>query len=117
MSNDDGAFLRMNLYQTLAKQTDQYNPATRLMALLAGLADEAGEVNGAWSKHLRGDEAYKTDEQLRDAIKKELGDVLWFVAMIADEIGISLSDVASANIAKLKDRYERGVIKGDGDDR
>jgi len=46
-----------------------------------------------------------------------LGDVLWYLAQVCTEINLSLDEVAEANIAKLLDRLERGVIKGDGDNR
>lgn len=111
------SMLTFYTYQVIAKSTDHYPPETRLLALITGLASEAGECAGKVSKHLRGDERYTTDEQLRDALVPELGDVLWYIAMIADCLGVSLSDVASANVEKLNDRYKRGVIKGDGDER
>lgn len=53
----------------------------------------------------------------RDAIAKELGDVLWYVAAICDELGLEMSDVARRNVEKLSDRQERGVIQGEGDER
>ena len=56
------------------------------------------------------------DEDL-DAIKKELGDVLWYVAMVARELDLSLEDVAQANLDKLASRKERGVLSGNGDNR
>lgn len=104
-------------YQVSAKQTDQYPPETRLIALITGLASEAGELTGKLSKHLRGDEKYSTDEQLREALILELGDVLWYIAMVADALGVPLSDVANMNLDKLALRHERGTIKGDGDER
>jgi NTP pyrophosphatase (non-canonical NTP hydrolase) len=107
----------MNEYQLQAKATDQYAPETRLIALIAGLASEAGEVAGKLSKHLRGDLAYRNKESLYASIHNELGDVLWYVAMIADCVGTDLNTIASLNVVKLKDRYERNQIKGDGDDR
>lgn len=51
------------------------------------------------------------------AVKKELGDVMWMVAAIADDNGLSLSEIAEHNIAKLIDREQRGVIDGSGDNR
>ena len=48
---------------------------------------------------------------------KELGDVLWYIAALGKEIGVSLSDIAQANIDKLTDRTARGVINSEGDNR
>ena len=53
----------------------------------------------------------------REALKGELGDVLWYLAQVSTELGLSLDEVAEHNIAKLTDRLVRGVIKGDGDNR
>ncbi|MEL7340628.1 MAG: MazG nucleotide pyrophosphohydrolase domain-containing protein [Bacteroidota bacterium] len=50
-------------------------------------------------------------------MKKEMGDVLWYLAVGADEFGLSLSEIAAANIEKLASRKARGVIQGSGDDR
>jgi NTP pyrophosphatase (non-canonical NTP hydrolase) len=52
-----------------------------------------------------------------DELVSELGDVLWYVAMIAKELNVSLNEVALNNISKLKDRQQRDVISGDGDNR
>jgi len=53
----------------------------------------------------------------REALKAELGDMLWYLAQICTELDISLEEVAEANLAKLLDRQARGKIKGDGDNR
>lgn len=79
--------------------------------LALGLCEEAGEVAKHFAKKIRDG---KFDEK---AVMKELGDVLWFVAMSAKKVGYSLEDVARVNIYKLRDRLARGVINGDGDDR
>lgn len=81
--------------------------------MVAGLAGEAGEVAGRYAKIIRdGDSA-----EQRQLLRKELGDVLWFVAGTATLYGWSLDDIAQDNLAKLFDRQARGVIKGDGDER
>ena len=56
-------------------------------------------------------------EELRRKLKSELGDVLWYIAVLAHELNISLDDVADDNIEKLSDRLNRGVLKGSGDER
>ncbi len=77
---------------------------------------EAGEVQGKLKKVIR-DDAGVLSPAVRDAIAAELGDVLWYVARLATELGVSLDDVAAANLAKLESRANRGTLSGSGDDR
>jgi NTP pyrophosphatase (non-canonical NTP hydrolase) len=63
------------------------------------------------------DESGIVSEQKKEEIKKELGDVLWYLSQIATELGLSLSDVAKLNIEKLQSRLERNKISGSGDNR
>ena len=79
-----------------------------------GLANEVGEVLGKIKKAIRDDIDIQT---LRDQVKDELGDVLWYAAMLAFEFGLNLSEVANHNHQKLLDRKERQVIQGSGDNR
>lgn len=112
MSNDRA--LTFGEYQEAAAKTaayPRYPSRDALSYLVAGLASEAGEVAGVWKKHLRDGTGYK------DGLRAELGDVLWYVAMLATELGVDLGDVASGNMAKLASRQERGVIGGSGDNR
>lgn len=81
-----------------------------------GLANEAGEVNGKLKKVIR-DNNGVVDQEQRQAISKELGDVLWYMAQLATELDINLDEVAAANLAKLASRQERGVLGGSGDNR
>ena len=81
-----------------------------------GLVNEAGELTGKIKKIFRDDGGILTDEK-KEAIKKELGDVLWYLAQIATEMGIPLEDIAKTNLEKLFSRLERGKIHGDGDER
>lgn len=81
-----------------------------------GLVNEAGEFAGKIKKDMR-DKLGALDEDTRVAMIAELGDVLWYVAAVATELGYTLEDIAKRNIIKLADRAERNVIKGDGDDR
>lgn len=80
--------------------------------LLPGLAGEVGELLSLFAKQVRDG---KNSDPI--AIRKELGDILWFVATIAFYNGFSLQDVAGANLAKLQSRKDRGVIGGSGDNR
>jgi NTP pyrophosphatase (non-canonical NTP hydrolase) len=81
-----------------------------------GLANEAGEVAGKIKKIFR-DRNGKITEEDRQALKHELGDVLWYLAQICTELGLTLEEVAQANLEKLFSRLERGRIRGDGDNR
>ncbi|MEM9612030.1 MAG: nucleoside triphosphate pyrophosphohydrolase family protein [Actinomycetota bacterium] len=81
-----------------------------------GLANEAGEVAGKVKKIFRDRDGVITDAD-REALKLEMGDVLWYLAELCTRLDISLEDVAAANVAKLRDRRARGTLHGDGDYR
>lgn len=85
--------------------------ATYEYALL-NLAVEVGELLSLEAKLLR-----DGGEPNRDAVKKELGDVLWHVAIIATDWGYTLDSIATGNIDKLESRQQRGVLTGSGDNR
>jgi NTP pyrophosphatase (non-canonical NTP hydrolase) len=67
-------------------------------------------------KLIRDDGGEVTDER-RTAMSKELGDVLWYLAQIASELGLDLDELAQANLEKLLSRQRRGVLSGSGDER
>ncbi len=77
---------------------------------------EAGEVQGKIKKIIRDNGGIITPEAV-DGIKDELGDTLWYIASMCENLGITLKDVAKANIDKLQDRRKRGVLGGSGDNR
>ena len=81
-----------------------------------GLTNEAGEVAGKIKKIFR-DRNGQISEEDRQALKKELGDVLWYLTQICTELDLTLAEVAEANIVKLFSRLERGTIRGEGDER
>lgn len=81
-----------------------------------GLVNEAGELAGKVKKIFR-DKGGQISEADREALKYELGDVLWYMAQIATELDLSLQEVAEANLEKLFSRLERGKIHGEGDYR
>jgi NTP pyrophosphatase (non-canonical NTP hydrolase) len=81
-----------------------------------GLANEAGEVAGKIKKIFR-DKGGVIGAGEREALKGELGDVLWYLAQICTELGLTLDEVADANLEKLASRQQRGTLYGDGDSR
>ena len=81
-----------------------------------GLTNEAGEFAGKVKKILR-DKGGVISAEDREALKSELGDVLWYLTQICTQLDLELSEVAQANIAKLSSRKRRGKIGGDGDSR
>lgn len=81
-----------------------------------GLVGEAGEVAEKYKKIIRDKEGIISEEDRKELIK-ELGDVLWYIAVLAEYLGADFSDVAAGNLAKLADRNERNVIKSEGDNR
>jgi NTP pyrophosphatase (non-canonical NTP hydrolase) len=104
-------------YQELAMSTAVYPQRGNNLAYPAlGLNGEAGEVAEKVKKILR-DKGGLLDEETRQALKKELGDVLWYVAAMCSEAGLSMAEVAEHNISKLRDRQTRAVLHGSGDER
>jgi NTP pyrophosphatase (non-canonical NTP hydrolase) len=103
-------------YQQEARKTAAYREQDRIIYPALGLGGEAGEVLNKVKKVLRDNDGdFSIDEAYR--IADELGDVLWYVAVLADDLGISLDVVAQRNLTKLKSRQERCVIHGEGDGR
>ena len=104
-------------YEEKARKTAVYpDRGKNLIYPVLGLAGEAGEVVEKVKKLIR-DKNRKIDEAFLEAIKKELGDVLWYIAAICTELGISMDEVARLNIEKLYSRMERNKLHGEGDDR
>ena len=104
-------------YEKLAAKTAIYpKRGNNLFYPVLGLSGEAGEVAEKFKKLIR-DKNYQLDEEFKDAVKKELGDVLWYIAAICFELGISMEDVAKTNIEKLAKRQRHNTLHGEGDDR
>jgi NTP pyrophosphatase (non-canonical NTP hydrolase) len=104
-------------YQKKSRVTAKYpNADENYVYPTLGLAGEAGEVAEKIKKILR-DKEGGVDDADREEIKKELGDVLWYLTQLATELKIPLEDVATGNLAKLYDRMERGKLSGNGDNR
>ena len=104
-------------YQSKSRKTAKY-PAIGhgVIYPTLGLTNEAGEVAGKIKKIFR-DKGGVIGELEREALKSELGDVLWYLAQVCTELEIPLDEVAEGNIEKLYSRLERGRIGGEGDDR
>jgi NTP pyrophosphatase (non-canonical NTP hydrolase) len=101
-------------YQLGALKTAVYPKKYAVSYPALGLAEEAGEVCGKIAKMMR-DEIPLKDQ--RKAIEAEMGDVLWMLAALAHDCGLSLQTIAEMNIEKLKKRQEAGTLHGEGDDR
>ena len=111
--------LTLNEYQGQAAETAVYPGAGGCEGLtysVAGLTSEAGEVAGEFKRIIRDDGGELTPER-RAKMASELGDALWGLAMVARDLGLTLEEVAVANVEKLRDRKKRGVLSGSGGDR
>jgi NTP pyrophosphatase (non-canonical NTP hydrolase) len=107
----------MDTYQHESHKTAVYpNVGNNINYVTLGLCDEAGEVAGKIKKLMRDDGGVLTEER-KEAIIKELGDVMWYIAEMCTTLDISLHDVAFRNIDKLQERQSKGTLKGDGDNR
>ncbi len=107
----------LNHYQSESRKTALYpNVGSNVIYPTLGLVGEAGEVADKVKKILR-DKKGVFDQDSKDAIKFELGDVLWYVSQLSSELGYELDDIAYANLQKLNSRKERCKIQGSGDNR
>ena len=105
-------------YQKHALTTAIYN-GDKMLDLChwaLGLSGESGEIAEKLKKIIR-DQNADPSKIDRDDIKKELGDILWYITALAHELDINLNDVAKANVEKLASRLQRGVVTGSGDNR
>jgi NTP pyrophosphatase (non-canonical NTP hydrolase) len=104
-------------YQRAAMRTARDKDAPdEFMHLVLGLVGEAGEIAEKVKKWVRDDNSDLARLD-RDDMAKELGDVLWYSAVLAEFLGFSLNDVARRNVDKLADRQRRSVLGGSGDNR
>ena len=106
----------LDMYQEVAKTTAIYPREQAIIYPTLGLTGEAGEVANKVKKIIR-DGSNKNDEKLVSEIKAEIGDCLWYIAVLADDFNIKLSDIASTNIEKLANRKKNNTIHGSGDTR
>ncbi|HCC22716.1 TPA: hypothetical protein DF272_00885 [Candidatus Falkowbacteria bacterium] len=104
-------------YQEIASQTAIYpDQGSNFVYPVLGLAGETGEVADKIKKIIR-DQAGMIDNNGREELKKELGDVLWYLSQLATELDLSLNEVAKANLHKIYSRLRRERLSGAGDNR
>ena len=109
--------MEMNDYQTRALGTAVYkNWDQQLICTTLGLSGETGEVAEKIKKLIRDQDSIVTEE-FRAGVKKELGDVLWYLSTLSHTLGFTLEEVAALNLEKLASRKARGVLQGSGDHR
>ena len=96
-------------YQSEASQTALYpRRLNNLEYPTLGLAGEAGEVANIVKKIQR-DHGGVINDEIREKLKDELGDVLWYISACADELGITLDEIAEYNVQKLAKRHNRAA--------
>jgi len=104
-------------YQKKSRKTAIYpNKGNNFIYPVLGLVGESGEVAEKIKKVIRDHNGILTEKQ-KEEIKKELGDVLWYLAQIATELGLSLEEIAHSNLKKLESRKKRNKLHGSGDNR
>lgn len=118
MSDASKNSLSFDAYERAAGQTATYpdRGTGTLTYPVLGLNGEAGEVAEKLKKIIR-DHGGELNDTQRDALIKELGDVLWYVAACCHELDVPMQEVAQRNLDKLASRKRRGVISGSGDER
>ena len=108
--------MTINEYQNLALETAIYPRKYKVIYPALGITGEAGECSDKIKKVIRDNNGEFTDEKKKE-IAKEIGDVLWYCAALANDIGYSLDEIANLNIEKLQSRKVRNKINGSGDNR
>ena len=109
--------MNFKTYQINARKTAIYpSLGSNYVYPTLGLVGESGEVAEKVKKVIR-DKNGVFDQETLIGLKKELGDVLWYVSNICSELNFSLEDIAQENLNKLKKRSLEGKIKGSGDNR
>ena len=101
-----------NDYQEFVKSMKVYPENHAIVYPALGLVGEAGEISEKVKKWLRGDR-----ELDKEGLLKELGDPLWYIASLADDLGFTLQEVVDANVQKLSSRKDRNLLHGEGDNR
>ena len=108
--------MELNEYQKKALETAVYPECHKAVYPALGMNGEAGEVSDKVKKVIR-DKGGVFSEDDKKEIAKECGDVLWYVAVMSNDLGYTLNEIAEMNYEKLKSRQQRGKICGSGDNR
>lgn len=108
--------MTLNEYQSFARATAIYDKDYEIVYPALKLAGAAGEVAEKVGKCLRDNDG-DFDAIILGALAKEIGDVMWYCANLAEDCGYTLQEIADMNLAKLKSRQERNVLRGSGDER
>lgn len=108
--------LTLDDYQAQAEKTAIYDEKYKIVYPALGLTNESGEVAGKIKKVLRDNAGDFSDEKKKDTAY-EIGDVLWYAAALAHDLGYTLGDIAQMNLDKLASRAKRGTLHGSGDNR
>lgn len=108
--------MELNEYQKRALETALYPNEAKIVYPTLGLTGEAGEVADKVKKVIRDNNGDFSAEKCLE-LAKELGDVLWYISALANDLGYTLEEIGELNNKKLSSRKERGVINGNGDNR
>lgn len=108
--------MTLNEYQQKALETANYPDSHLIIYPALGMNGEAGEVAEKVKKVIR-DKNMEFDDDTRHNIALEVGDVLWYCATMARDLGYTLDEIAEMNYYKLKSRQQRNMIGGSGDNR
>lgn len=108
--------MKLNEYQIAALKHANFAVDAQIDYLTLALCGEAGEVANKVKKVMRDRQGKLFADDVKE-IGSELGDVLWYLSVLANRLGITLSDLARENLNKIQSRADRGVISGSGDNR
>ncbi len=108
--------MTINEYQEGALRTAIYPESRRIIYPTLGLTGEAGEVADKVKKVIRDNNDEFTNER-KQQIALELGDVMWYAATLAHDLGYSLDEICQMNLDKLASRMQRNKLHGSGDER
>lgn len=108
--------MTLNEFQKAALETAVYPKEYKVIYPALGITGEAGECSDKVKKVIRDNNGEFTDDRKRE-IAKEIGDVLWYCATLAHDIGYTLEEIGEMNVEKLRSRKDRNKLNGSGDNR